>query len=326
MSHARLRLRHQVQEGLHRLSLLLRDSGQPPQHREQLLNVTVCHCGQDGVCLQGAAALRAKGTGISLGALAIMLASVVLLLCECPRPGTPALGAPPPLPHGPRLLLGANLTLSARPVLALPAALLSRLRRPSWDKELLQGLQDDLRDNILNYDEQGGGEEDQVRAGVGVAWWLRMFRCDRGPAPRLHGQGAPQILVPNPQTCRSQKGGWDGNPALPWTQAQAHALCLQDAYDISQLRHPSELAALSAPLGRPLLRRDTPFSWARPPPSHVLPTSPADMADFINDVGPPRWRGPGARTHTTCKCTRVPRTRAAAGSGLPPGAPGRAES
>ncbi|CAK6436890.1 unnamed protein product [Pipistrellus nathusii] len=182
MSHARLRLRHQVQEGLHRLSLLLRDSGQPPQHREQLLNVTVCHCGQDGVCLQGAAALRAKGTGISLGALAIMLASVVLLL-----------------------------------LLALPAALLSRLRRPSWDKELLQGLQDDLRDNILNYDEQGGGEEDQ------------------------------------------------------------------DAYDISQLRHPSELAALSAPLGRPLLRRDTPFSWARPPPSRVLPTSPADMADFIND-------------------------------------------
>ncbi|EPQ05398.1 Cadherin-15 [Myotis brandtii] len=182
MSHARLRLRHQVQEGLHRLSLLLQDSGQPPQHREQLLNVTVCHCGQDGVCLQGAAALRAKGTGLSLGALGIVLASVILLL-----------------------------------LLALPVALLSRFRQQPWDKGLLPGLQDDLRDNILNYDEQGGGEEDQ------------------------------------------------------------------DAYDISQLRHPAELAALSAPLGRPLLRRDTPFSWVRPPPSRVLPTSPADMADFIND-------------------------------------------
>ncbi|XP_045438544.1 cadherin-15 isoform X2 [Pipistrellus kuhlii] len=177
MSHARLRLRHQVQEGLHRLSLLLRDSGRPPQHREQLLNVTVCHCGQDGVCLQGAAALRAKGTGISLGALVIMLASVVLLL-----------------------------------LLALPAAILSRFRRRPWDKELLQGLQDDLRDNVLNYDEQGGGEEDQ------------------------------------------------------------------DAYDISQLRHPSELAALSAPLGRPLLRRDTPFSWGLEAADSDLSVPPYDTA------------------------------------------------
>lgn len=186
MSHARLRLRHQVQEGLHRLSLLLRDSGQPPQHREQLLNVTVCPCGQDGVCLQGAAALRAKGTGISLGALVIMLASVVLLLCECPRPGTTALRAPPPPPR-PTPRLGGQPHLVCLPALALPAALLSRFRRRPWDKELLQGLQDDLRDNILNYDEQGGGEEDQVRAGVGVVRWLRMFRCGRGPAPRLQG-------------------------------------------------------------------------------------------------------------------------------------------
>lgn len=83
MSHARLRLRHRVQEGLHRLSLLLRDSGQPPQQREQPLNVTVCRCGQDGTCLPGASALRAGAAGISLGALVIVLASIVLLLCEC---------------------------------------------------------------------------------------------------------------------------------------------------------------------------------------------------------------------------------------------------
>ncbi|KAG8508153.1 Cadherin-15 [Galemys pyrenaicus] len=126
VSHARLRLRHQLQEGLHRLSLLLRDSGQPPQQRQQPLNVTVCRCGQDGGCLPGTAALRARGAGISLGALVIMLASVILLLG-----------------------------------LALSAMLLARLRRPPWDQGLLPGLQDELRDNILNYDEQGGGEEDQ---------------------------------------------------------------------------------------------------------------------------------------------------------------------
>nr|KAF6409297.1 cadherin 15 [Rousettus aegyptiacus] len=182
MSHARLRLRHQVQEGLHRLSLLLQDSGQPPQQREQPLNVTVCRCSQDGTCLPGAAALRTGGVGISMGALVIVLASVILLL-----------------------------------LLALPVALLARFQQQSWDKGLLQGLQDDLRDNILNYDEQGGGEEDQ------------------------------------------------------------------DAYDISQLRHPTEVAALSTPLGRPPLRRDAPFGRARPPPPRVLPASPADIADFIND-------------------------------------------
>ncbi|XP_004437077.1 PREDICTED: cadherin-15 [Ceratotherium simum simum] len=180
VSHTRLRLRHQVQEGLHRLSLLLRDSGQPPQQREQTLNVTVCRCGQDGACLPGASALQAGGAGLSLGALVIMLASVILLL-----------------------------------LVALPVALVARSRQQSWDKGLLPGLQDDLRDNILNYDEQGGGEEDQ------------------------------------------------------------------DAYDINQLRHPT--GALSVPLGRPPLRRDAPFGRVRPPLPRVLPTSPADIANFIND-------------------------------------------
>ncbi|XP_059854800.1 cadherin-15 [Delphinus delphis] len=182
VSHARLRPRLQVQEGLHRLSLLLRDSGQPPQQREQPLNVTVCRCGLDGACLPGAAALRAGGAGISLGALAIVLASVILLL-----------------------------------LLALLVALLVRCRQQSCDKRLLHGLQDDLRDNILNYDEQGGGEEDQ------------------------------------------------------------------DAYDMDQLRHPAELAALGAPLGRPSLRRDAPFGRSHPQAPRVLPTSPSDIADFINE-------------------------------------------
>ncbi|XP_036849840.2 cadherin-15 isoform X1 [Manis javanica] len=182
VSHASLRPRHQVQEGLHRLSLLLRDSGQPPQQREQPLNVTVCRCGQDGACLPGAAALRAGGAGVSLGALVIMLASAILLL-----------------------------------LLVLPVALRARFQQQSGDKGLLRRLQDDLRDNILNYDEQGGGEEDQ------------------------------------------------------------------DAYDISQLRHPTELAALRVTPGRPPLRRDAPFGRVRPPPPRVLPTSAADIADFIAD-------------------------------------------
>lgn len=182
MSHASLRPRHQVQEGLHRLSLLLRDSGQPPQQREQPLNVTVCRCGQDGACLPGAAALRAGGAGVSLGALVIMLASAILLLCECPRwdPDTPPCSPPP----------AARPDLCPpSPVLVLPVALRARFQQQSGDKGLLRRLQDDLRDNILNYDEQGGGEEDQVSRG-GRGCGGREVPPGRSPQP----WAAPKVL------------------------------------------------------------------------------------------------------------------------------------
>ncbi|XP_062032976.1 cadherin-15 [Lepus europaeus] len=126
VSHARLRPRQPLPEGLHRLRLLLRDSGQPPLQREQPLNVSVCRCGPDGACLPGAAALRAGGPGVGLGALVVVLASVAVLL-----------------------------------LLVLLAARRARGRPARRDKALLAQPHDDLRDNVLNYDEQGGGEEDQ---------------------------------------------------------------------------------------------------------------------------------------------------------------------
>ncbi|XP_036044964.1 cadherin-15 [Onychomys torridus] len=152
VSHARLRLHHQVSEGLHRLSLLLQDSGEPPQQREQTLNVTVCRCGTDGACLPGASALRAGGVGVSLGALVIVLASTVVLL-----------------------------------VLILLAALRTRFRGQSRDKSLLHGLQEDLRDNILNYDEQGGGEEDQD------AYDINQLRHPVEPRATSHSLGRPPL-------------------------------------------------------------------------------------------------------------------------------------
>ncbi|XP_028931988.1 cadherin-15 [Ornithorhynchus anatinus] len=127
MTHAVLRVRPGGQEGLYTLPLLLSDSGQPPQQREQLLNVTVCHCGEAGGCVPEAAALLSGRAGISLSALVIVLASVILLLA-----------------------------------LILLVATLERFRQRAREKGLLDGLQDDdVRDNVLNYDEQGGGEEDQ---------------------------------------------------------------------------------------------------------------------------------------------------------------------
>uniref|UniRef100_A0ACB8EAD7 Cadherin-15 n=1 Tax=Sphaerodactylus townsendi TaxID=933632 RepID=A0ACB8EAD7_9SAUR len=125
-THALLQPHGEVAEGLHVLPLLISDSGQPPREREQLVNVTVCPCGQEGSCQARAAAVVGAMTGLGFGALMIILSSAALLL-----------------------------------VLALLVAGLERSRRQAFRKSLLGGSQDDLRDNVLNYDEQGGGEEDQ---------------------------------------------------------------------------------------------------------------------------------------------------------------------
>uniref|UniRef100_A0A672TEX7 Cadherin domain-containing protein n=1 Tax=Strigops habroptila TaxID=2489341 RepID=A0A672TEX7_STRHB len=106
----------ELSEGLYSLPLLLRDSGTPLQEQQQLLNVSVCCCGQEGTCEESVLAATTARASITLGALVIILSSSILLLGE---------------------------------------------HRQALRKGLLQCSQDDMRDNILNYDEQGGGEEDQ---------------------------------------------------------------------------------------------------------------------------------------------------------------------
>ncbi|XP_066494044.1 cadherin-15 [Tiliqua scincoides] len=125
-THAVLETQGEVAEGTHVLPLLISDSGKPPQVREQLLNVSVCACNTGGSCQAHVAALVGAVAGLSLGALMIILGCASLFL-----------------------------------LLVLLVAAWEHSRRQAFHKGLLGSSQDDLRDNILNYNEQGGGEEDQ---------------------------------------------------------------------------------------------------------------------------------------------------------------------
>uniref|UniRef100_A0A8D2J785 Cadherin 15 n=1 Tax=Varanus komodoensis TaxID=61221 RepID=A0A8D2J785_VARKO len=147
-THALLRPQGEAAEGLHVLPLLVRDSGTPPQAREQLLNLTVCACDAGGSCRARAAAVAGAGAGLSFSALMIALGSAALLL-----------------------------------LLALLVAALERSRRRAQRKGLLGASLDDLRDNVFNYDEQGGGEDDQE------AYDLNQLRNpDRFPPPSPRGK------------------------------------------------------------------------------------------------------------------------------------------
>ncbi|XP_057390406.1 cadherin-15 isoform X2 [Balaenoptera acutorostrata] len=196
-----------LKDGWYRAIILAWDDASPPSTATGTLSVEILEVNDHAPELSppwgSLCSTPDQGSGLLLGATDEDL---------------PPHGAPFHFQLSPRLPeLARNWSLSQVNVLALLVALLARCRQQSCDKKLLHGLQDDLRDNILNYDEQGGGEEDQ------------------------------------------------------------------DAYDMDQLRHPAELAALGAPLGRPSLRRDAPFSRAHPQVPRVLPTSPSDIADFIHE-------------------------------------------
>ncbi|XP_071369428.1 cadherin-15, partial [Centroberyx affinis] len=129
-THAVLQSLVELEAGEYVVTVLVSDSGSPALSAYAQVNVTVCPCDSFGDCKSEAAAILGSSVGISFIALIIIMASIALLL----------------------LLL----------LLAVAVTTCSRRHHIKKGTGLLVGeSEDDIRDNVLNYDEQGGGEEDE---------------------------------------------------------------------------------------------------------------------------------------------------------------------
>ncbi|XP_029702106.1 cadherin-15 [Takifugu rubripes] len=128
-----------LEAGEYAVPLLVSDSGRPALSSFAHVNITVCLCDSSGDCKSAAGAVLGSSVGISFIALIIIMASIALLL----------------------LLL----------LLAVAATACGRRHHIRKGTGLLIGeSEDDVRDNVFNYDEQGGGEEDENGFNIDLLW------------------------------------------------------------------------------------------------------------------------------------------------------------
>uniref|UniRef100_A0A667WWV8 Cadherin 15, type 1, M-cadherin (myotubule) n=1 Tax=Myripristis murdjan TaxID=586833 RepID=A0A667WWV8_9TELE len=157
-THAVLQPLVEMEAGEYTVTVLVSDSGSPTLSAYAQVNVTVCPCDSFGDCKSDAAAILGSSVGISLIALIIIMASIALLL-----------------------------------LLLLLAVAVSTCRRRHHIKKgtgLLVGeSEDDIRDNVLNYDEQGGGEEDENAFNIDLLW-------NPHDAPPTPGSFCPVSSIP----------------------------------------------------------------------------------------------------------------------------------
>uniref|UniRef100_M4AVI2 Cadherin 15, type 1, M-cadherin (myotubule) n=1 Tax=Xiphophorus maculatus TaxID=8083 RepID=M4AVI2_XIPMA len=162
-THAILRPTEELEAGEYTVTVWVTDSGSPAQSALSQVNVTACLCDTYGDCRFEAGAFLGSRVGISFIALIIIIASGVLLL----------------------VLLFLAVAINA----------CGRRHHIKKGSGLLVGeSEDDIRDNILNYDEQGGGEEDENAFNIDLLWNPR----DAPPTPWSFypGSGLPRGKQP----------------------------------------------------------------------------------------------------------------------------------
>nr|XP_060627988.1 cadherin-4 isoform X4 [Anolis sagrei ordinatus] len=113
-----------LEAGVYDVPIIVTDSGNPPLFNMSIIKVKVCPCDENGDCTTiGAVAAAGLGTG---AIIAILICIIILLS-----------------------------------MVLLFVVWMKRREKERHTKQLLIDPEDDVRDNILKYDEEGGGEEDQ---------------------------------------------------------------------------------------------------------------------------------------------------------------------
>lgn len=137
---------------------------------------------------------------------------------------------------------------------------IKRREKERQTKQLLIDPEDDVRDNILKYDEEGGGEEDQVRSQLTHTYTHTHVRASR-------------------------------------VQDANVAVSVKD-YDLSQLQQPDSLEhIISKPPGVRRVDERPIIPESQYPIRPVVP-HPGDIGDFIHEVTVYRrqssWLSPGS--------------------------------
>uniref|UniRef100_A0A7N9ATB0 Cadherin 2, type 1, N-cadherin (neuronal) n=1 Tax=Mastacembelus armatus TaxID=205130 RepID=A0A7N9ATB0_9TELE len=123
--HAQLRLRiGSLASGIYEIPVMITDSGNLPMSNISYLRVKVCQCDHHGDCVDME---RIIAAGLGTGAIIAILICIIILLV----------------------------------LVLLFVMWMKRRDKERQAKQLLIDPEDDVRDNILKYDEEGGGEEDQ---------------------------------------------------------------------------------------------------------------------------------------------------------------------
>ncbi|XP_068192407.1 cadherin-15 [Antennarius striatus] len=138
-THAVLHPLVELEAGDYVVAVFVSDSGSPVLSSYAQVNVTVCLCDSFGDCKSEAGAVHGSSMGISFIAIIIIMASIALLL----------------------LMLFVAVAVTA----------CGRRHHVKKETGLLVGeSEDDVRDNVFNYDEQGGGEEDENAFNIDLLW------------------------------------------------------------------------------------------------------------------------------------------------------------
>ncbi|XP_029316952.1 cadherin-15 isoform X2 [Cottoperca gobio] len=162
-THAVLQPVVELEAGEYVVTVFVSDSGSPVLSAYAQVNVTVCLCDSFGDCKSEARAILGSSVGINFIALIIIMASIALLL----------------------LLL----------LLAVAVTTCGRRHHIKKGTGLLVGeSEDDIRDNVFNYDEQGGGEEDENAFNIDLLW--NPHDAPSTPGSYYPGSGVPRGKQP----------------------------------------------------------------------------------------------------------------------------------